>query len=154
MFLPETASGRSGAWRSLRPVLAVPASARPTMRAVLPINTAQWALGGFFMSLGPSLVRQLVGPGQAWLGGLLIAVLVLSGAGAILWLRGHEPVLTMRRGAWMLVSGLVLAIVAIHIYFAARPDKWWGNRSMFTGDISRADYLARHDVERWKAKDV
>ena len=112
-FLPETAHGRPGAWASLRPVLALPASARQTMRAVLPVNTAQWALGGFFMSLGPSLVQQLAGPGRAWLGGLLIALLVLSGAAAILWLRGHEPARTMRRGAWLLVVGLALAIAAI-----------------------------------------
>ena len=44
----------------------------------------------------------------------------------------------------------LLAIVAVHIYFGVRPDKWFVNRSMFTGDMARRDYLAHHDEQRWK----
>lgn len=93
-------------------------------------------------------------------------VFVLMGTGLLMWRKIDTPF--WRRDPYMLdeetwgyvyaahdfCAMSVLAIVAIHIYFAARPDKWWQNRSMFTGDISRADYLARHDVQRWKAEDV
>jgi cytochrome b subunit of formate dehydrogenase len=48
----------------------------------------------------------------------------------------------------------VLALVMIHIYFAIRPDKWWLNRSMISGSISRKDYLAHHDPARWTADDA
>ena len=93
-------------------------------------------------------------------------VFVLMGTGLLMWRKIDTPF--WRRDPYMLdeetwgyvyaahdfCAMSVLAIVAILIYFAARPDKWWQNRSMFTGDISRADYLARHDVQRWKAEDV
>ena len=48
----------------------------------------------------------------------------------------------------------VLALTMIHVYFAIRPDKWWQNRSMFSGDIARKDYFAHHDVTRWAPDDV
>lgn len=43
----------------------------------------------------------------------------------------------------------IFTIVAIHIYLGLRPDKWKVNRSMFTGDMARSDYLEDHDPARW-----
>ncbi len=52
---------QTGAWASLRPTLHVPVQARSTLWRVLPLNTATWALGGFYASLAPSLVRTATG---------------------------------------------------------------------------------------------
>lgn len=43
----------------------------------------------------------------------------------------------------------VLAMVLAHIYFGLRPDRFWITRSMIVGWITRRDYLAHHDPERW-----
>jgi cytochrome b subunit of formate dehydrogenase len=44
-----------------------------------------------------------------------------------------------------------VTMVMIHIYFALRPDEWHLTRSMFRGWISRKEYTAHYDSERWKA---
>jgi cytochrome b subunit of formate dehydrogenase len=44
--------------------------------------------------------------------------------------------------------GLVGMVVA-HIYFAARPDKWWITRSMVWGWVDRGHYVEHHDPQRW-----
>lgn len=44
--------------------------------------------------------------------------------------------------------GLVLMVIA-HVYFAIRPEKQWQTRSMIKGWITRDEYLAHHDPERW-----
>jgi hypothetical protein len=43
--------------------------------AVLPLNTATWALGGFYASLAPSLVRTATGSTSNLIGGATVAVL-------------------------------------------------------------------------------
>lgn len=82
-YLPETVACRPGAWRSLRPNITIPAQARQTMWQVLPVNTAPWALGGFYMSLGPTLARLVTGNAAPVVGGASIAALVLSSAAAL-----------------------------------------------------------------------
>ena len=60
-WLPETVSKRPGTLAAMRPQLAVPRRARAMLWQVMPVNTAQWALGGFYASLGPSLARIVTG---------------------------------------------------------------------------------------------
>ncbi|MGH7554525.1 MAG: cytochrome b/b6 domain-containing protein, partial [Longimicrobiales bacterium] len=43
----------------------------------------------------------------------------------------------------------LIGLVIAHVYFAIRPDKRWLTRSMFKGWITRDEYLAHHDPERW-----
>ena len=86
-YLPETADRRPGAWRSLKPSFTIPKQARSTMWQLLPVNTAQWALGGFYLSLGPTLARSVTGIGAPLVGGASIAALVLSSAAAIALMR-------------------------------------------------------------------
>ncbi len=75
----ETAGGRSGALKSLRPSISVPPAARAELLAITPINVAVWALGGFYLSSMPSLIGKVTGAGSVWLGGLSVAALTLSG---------------------------------------------------------------------------
>ena len=58
-WLPETVSRRDGALAAMRPRLAVPARAWPTLVQLLPVNTAVWALYPQQRHLSPK-VRKLV----------------------------------------------------------------------------------------------
>ena len=51
------------------------AQARGAVWRMLPVNVAVWALGGFFLSLGPSLVREVSGLKSSLIGGALVATL-------------------------------------------------------------------------------
>lgn len=55
---------------------------------------------------------------------------------------------------WMFfVHGLstlaLIALIALHLYFAMRPEKLFYLRSMFKGWISEDELSANHDPERW-----
>jgi MFS family permease len=83
------------------------------MWRVMPVNLAQWALGGFLMSLGPTLVKTLSGSATPLLGGALIAVLVLAAAIAILFVRLRDPRPVLTAGAGLLAAGLATVLLAI-----------------------------------------
>lgn len=118
-FLPETVSRRPGAWRSLRPKLAVPAAARSTLLVILPVNTALWALGGFYIALGPTLARSISGHPVPLVGGSLIACLVLSGAVGIICFR-HRPALRVLGGsALALIAGLGVTLFGVYVHAMA-----------------------------------
>ena len=44
----------------------------------------------------------------------------------------------------------LVTLVIVHVYFAARPDKWAITRSMIVGTMHRKHYLQHHDPDRWK----
>ena len=112
-FLPETATRRPGAWRSLRPQVSVPESARATMLRVLPVSTASWALGGFYFSLGPTLARTLVGQGGPVVGGVMIGALSMASAAAVALVRKTPPPLAIRNGAATLAAGVLVSLVGL-----------------------------------------
>ena len=43
----------------------------------------------------------------------------------------------------------LILLVAAHIYFAVRPEKWWITWSMIRGWIDREHYLAHFDPDKW-----
>ena len=47
----------------------------------------------------------------------------------------------------------LITMLIIHVYFAFRPDEWWLTQSMFSGFISRRDYMDRCDQNRWVLAD-
>jgi hypothetical protein len=59
--MPETAELSRGALASLRPRVRVPAAALGTFASITPVNIAAWALGGFYFSLMPAVVRVATG---------------------------------------------------------------------------------------------
>lgn len=118
LYLPDTVAPRAGALQSLRPRLAVPAAARQTLWQLLPVNTAQWALGGFYLSLGPTLARSVTGSSQPLVGGALIAALVLSGAVGILWLRQRPAKGVLAASAAALSTGLLLTLAGVLAHVA------------------------------------
>lgn len=116
--LPETVTRRPGALRSMVPSAHVPPAARPLLWRVLPLNTAGWALGGFYLSLGPTLARWVTGSHTPLVGGALIATLVLTGALAICLVRQLPAPLVLRRSAVLLGAGLVVTLVGVHLHNA------------------------------------
>ncbi|WP_210640011.1 MULTISPECIES: MFS transporter [unclassified Pseudomonas] len=112
--LAESVSPQPGAWQSLRPTLHVPVQARRALWLVLPLNLAAWAVGGFYLSLAPSLVRAATGSTSNLIGGALVAVLTLTGALSIYTLRNQEADKMLRLSASLLVIGLALVLIAVH----------------------------------------
>ncbi len=112
--LPESVSPQAGAWASLKPTLHVPAQARSTLWRVLPLNTATWALGGFYASLAPSLVRTATGSTSNLIGGSTVAALTLTGALMIFTMRNRSAKQALRLGASLLPIGLVLILLGVH----------------------------------------
>ncbi|MQA55728.1 MFS transporter [Pseudomonas piscis] len=112
--LPESVSAQPGAWASLRPTLHVPVQARRALWLALPVDVAVWAVGGFYLSLAPSLVRAATGSTSNLIGGGLVAVLTLSGAVMIYTLRERRPAGVLRLGAGLLALGMALILAAVH----------------------------------------
>lgn len=112
--LPESVSPQPGAWASLRPTLHVPPQARRALWLALPVDIAVWAMGGFYLSLAPSLVRAATGSTSNLIGGGLVAVLTLSGALMIFTLRNRPADKVLRLGAGLLAAGVMLILCAVH----------------------------------------
>ncbi|WAH60118.1 MFS transporter [Pseudomonas silvicola] len=112
VWLPESVSAQPGALASLRPRLSVPPQARAAVWRMLPVNTAVWMTGGFFLSLAPSLVRAATGATSNLIGGALVATLTLSGAGAIYALRTVAAEKVLRLGTVLLAVGIGLVLLA------------------------------------------
>ncbi|MEV5429282.1 MFS transporter [Streptomyces sp. NPDC052701] len=113
-FTVETAGGRHGAWRSLRPRLSVPSSARRALLRTGAGVAAVWALGGFYSSLGPALART-VAPHAADMAGGLLFFAVTTAAAATIWaLRRPRPPVTVVAGCCALVGATALTLHGTH----------------------------------------
>ncbi|CAD5269706.1 MULTISPECIES: MFS transporter [Halomonadaceae] len=115
---PETATSRPGAWASLKPRIAVPLQARKTLLSVTPANMAVWMLGGFYLSLMPSLIVDVTHVNTPWLGGLVVAALTLTGATAVLAARKLSSFTTLLSGELALVVGLVVILIGANQGYA------------------------------------
>lgn len=112
--LPETVSPQPGVWASLKPVISVPPQARRTLWLILPVDIAAWALGGFYLSLAPSLLKAATGSASLVHGGAAVAALTLSGVVAMLNLRKRAPALALFVGASFLSVGVAVILVAVN----------------------------------------
>lgn len=119
--VPETATRRDGAWASLRPRITVPPQARKALLGVTPANVAVWMLGGFYLSLMPSLIVSATQARSPWLGGFAVTALTLSGAVAIalVALRRVGTFRTLLSGEIALASGLLLILIAANAGYPA-----------------------------------
>jgi len=138
--LPETVSRMPGALASLWPTLHVPPQARRALWISLPVDVAVWAMGGFYLSLAPSLVRAATGSTSNLIGGGLVAVLTLSGAVMIFSLRNRPADKVLRLGAVLLAVGVALILTAVHsaslpLFFLATLIAGAGFGSGFLGAL-------------------
>jgi MFS family permease len=109
----EPGTRRPGVLASLRPRVAVPRPARGTFAAAIPCFIAGWALGGLYLSLGPSLAVEATGSRNLLWGGLVIFLLAGIGAGAVLVFSGISSRAAMLAGCVFLFAGMVVTFVAI-----------------------------------------
>ena len=109
----EPGTVRPGARASLRPRIGVPHDARRTFAMVVPGLVAVWALGGLYLSLGPSLAAQLLDSHNLLWGGVLIFMLTGLGAVASAVVRKAHPPNVMLGGCLALVAGALVTFAAI-----------------------------------------
>ncbi len=112
-FMPESVARRDGALRSLRPHLGLPPAVRTPTLVAAPALIATWALVGFYGSLGPSLVRRLIGSSSLVLGGLVLFALAASGAATVLLSRKRSARSVLLFGNVALIAGVALTLIAI-----------------------------------------
>lgn len=146
--LPETVSPIAGALASLWPTLHVPAQARRALWIALPVDIAVWAMGGFYLSLAPSLVRAATGSTSNLIGGGLVAVLTVSGALMIYGLRHRAADKVLRLGAMLLALGVALILGAVHtaslpLFFVATLIAGSGFGAGFLGAVRSVVPLAQ-----------
>ncbi|MFZ3323310.1 MAG: MFS transporter [Usitatibacter sp.] len=118
-LMSETHLPRPGAWASLKPTLTLPRSVRGPMLLAVPALVAVWALAGFYASLGPALVRGLVGIDSSLLGGATLFVMAASAAIATAVLRNAMARTLTLVGAYALLAGMVVGITALSIHSPA-----------------------------------
>ncbi|HEX6488252.1 MAG TPA: MFS transporter [Candidatus Dormibacteraeota bacterium] len=111
VLLPEPSKSRQ-TFR-LAPSIGVEDAARRAFTATLPSLIAGWAVGGFYLSLGPSLALQLASSHNRLLGGFAIALPPGVGAIVTLILNRWPPRRALTFGGSALIAGLALAVLAI-----------------------------------------
>jgi MFS family permease len=116
MFIvPDPVERRPGWLRSMRPQVGVPAGARSLFVALAPSLIAIWALGGLYLSLGPSLAIALLETDSQVAGGLVIAALMGSAAVASAFVRQADPRVILIRGSLVLIAGIGVTLLAVAI---------------------------------------
>jgi formate dehydrogenase subunit gamma len=86
--------------------------------------------------------------------GVVTGILLLTKIDTPWWQRDpywlSEDVWGVLYVAHDLVALCLISIVIVHVYFALRPEKLRFTRSMILGWITRDEYRAHHDPERWQ----
>jgi MFS family permease len=113
--MPETVRATEGGWASvLRPRVGVPHVARGAFVALAPVLVATWALGGLYLSLGPSLAVALLHSSSHVTGGLVIVALTATGALTSVLARDHPPERVLAGGALMLALGVGVTVLGLN----------------------------------------
>ena len=111
--LPESSPRRPGARASLVPRVGIPRHARAELLALVPIFVASWALGGLYLSLGPSVAASIFGLPSHFDGGLMVALLSGTGAVTAYVLRREPSPRLLPWAAGLLGVGMVVTLVAL-----------------------------------------
>ncbi len=147
VVVPETVSRRPGALASLRPRVTVPPSARRQFVAATPAMVAAWAVGGLYLSLGPSLAAGVLGLANHVVGGLVVSTLTGAGAVAVLIMRDRTPRQMMNAGVTVLAAGTALTLFALALpsaplFFAGTAVVGAGFGTTFLGSLRALASLA------------
>jgi len=117
--MPETSARRAGAVASLIPTLGIPARLRPDVFGIVPIIVASWALGGLYLSLGPSVAAGLFGLHNHLIGGLVVTLLCGAGALTAFALRAWPIDRVLWISAIMLAGGTALTFAGVEAHTVA-----------------------------------
>jgi hypothetical protein len=139
-MLPETVSRSPGTLASLVPRVRVPRAARAAMLRIAPVDVAVWALGGFYLSLGPTLARAVTGDNDVMTGGWVVFALTGGGLVAVLLLRALSTHRLLMTGGVVLVAGLLVTLTGVHagnagIFFAGTVLAGMGFGLAFQGAL-------------------
>ena len=110
---PDPVPRRPGWLGSLRPRIGVVAPARAAFAASMPTLIATWAIGGLYLSLGPSLAILLLGSESRIVGGLVIGALLGTAAVASAVIGAAPPRGLLIRGSIVLLVGVAISLVAV-----------------------------------------
>ena len=113
VLIPETASPVPGLLRSMVPSVHVARAARHGFMRGLPLLLSIWALCGFVIALGPSLLRNVFAVNSGLLNGATVAVLCGAGAASSLLMRGQPSGRMAVLGMAAVTAGVGLILVAI-----------------------------------------
>jgi len=146
-LMPETARRRPGAVVSLRPRVSVPRRIRPDFLVVTPCLIATWALGGLYLSLGPSLAAGVLHIQSHLVGGLVIFALTGMGVIGSLALRDGASRRVMVVGSMVLAVGagvtlLALALTSTVVFFLGTAIAGFGFGAAFLGAFRTLSVLA------------
>ena len=91
------------------------------------------------------------------LGVIVTGILMMSRVENLIFAR-NSYLLAENTWGWVyVIHGLsavgLVGLIITHIYFAILPEKRWITKSMIWGWITKKDYLANHDPERWVVTD-
>lgn len=113
-FIPETTRRQPGALASLRPSIHVPAQAVSALWRTSPVNIAGWALGGYYLSLMPALVSAATGISSPFVGGAVVATLMLVATTAVLASQSIAARHMLPIGTTSLIAGIAVTALGIH----------------------------------------
>lgn len=147
LFIPEPVRRKPGALRSLRPELGVPRGSLRAFLLVLPALVVPWTLGGLYLSLGRSLVVDILGIANPIAGGLVVFLLTGTGSVASVLVRNWTAQAAMTVGATALVVGVSTVLVALAVgsaplFFVATVLGGFGFGTTFLGAFRTATGLA------------
>jgi uncharacterized protein (DUF427 family)/MFS family permease len=150
LLLPETSPRAPGAWRSLVPQVSIPAQTRRPLLVAAPVLFAVWALAGFYGSLGPSLIDELVGSASAVDAGLGLGILAGVAALTTFVLRATPASRVMLIGTGALAGGVAIVLLALAagspvIFFTGTASAGIGFGAGFQGGIRLVAPLAHPD---------
>lgn len=111
--MPETSPRRAGAIASLRPRVRIPARLRADTVPVVPVMIASWALGGLYLSLGPSVTAGLFGLHNHLVGGVVVTLLCGTGALTAFLLRSRPAPSLLAPASVLLALGTLATLVGI-----------------------------------------
>jgi hypothetical protein len=149
-YMPETARPRPGVLASLRPHVSVPPQAVRALLQVTPLTIASWALGGFYFSLMPSLVRAATGVTSPLVGGLVVSALTLTGALSVLSLRSVPTRRILSGSIVALASGVAITLAGVQaqlvwLMLAGTVVSGTGFGAAFSGTMRTVLPLAKVD---------
>jgi hypothetical protein len=149
-YMPETAQLKAGAIASLRPHVSVPPQAWGALARVTPVTIASWALGGFYFSLMPALVRVATGVTLPLVGGLVVSALTLTGALTVLSLRTVPTARILGGGIMALAIGVAITLAGVQaqlvwLMLAGTIVSGTGFGAAFSGSMRTVLPLAKAD---------
>jgi hypothetical protein len=112
-FMPESSDRKSGALASLRPHVGVPPQSRSILLRLTPANVAAWALGGFYLSLIPTVVASAIGAASPWVGGVVVSALMLTAAVAVAALKDWPSRRLIVMGTSTVPLGVAVSMIGI-----------------------------------------